>query len=135
MKQKFTVHLSSEYLLQPETSLLQRLVLPRVVGRLERVVTKEVSVLFNSRDSFLWFGLFARFVELETDDGRFVKFMDEFNHSLHGKPIDGLSYDDILAQSKATKDKSVVRKKLNHLEQLMWEYLNIPDVKLEAKSY
>lgn len=106
-----------------------------LVGRLERVVTKEVSVLFNSRDSFLWFGLFARFVELETDDGRFVKFMDEFNHSLHGKPIDGLSYDDILAQSKATKDKSVVRKKLNHLEQLMWEYLNIPDVKLEAKSY
>lgn len=95
-----------------------------LIGRLQGVITNEASALFNSRDSFLWFGLFSRFVKRETDDRRFVKFMDAFTDSLHHKPIDGVSYDDILAQSKSTKDKNVVIKKLNHLEKVMKEYLN-----------
>lgn len=95
-----------------------------MVGRLEKVVTDDVSDMFNSKDSFLWFGLFARFVKSGEDDPRFIEFMTEFVQSLHSKSINGISFDDIL-ESSNTKDKGIVTKKMNHLEQLMEEYLDI----------
>ena len=94
-----------------------------MVGRLEKVATDEISGLFDSKDSFLWFGLFARFIRLGKDDRKFVEFMDEFAGSLHSKKVKGISFDDILEESKATKDKGIVTKKINHLNQLMNEYL------------
>lgn len=94
-----------------------------MVQRLERVVTDDVSDMFDSKDSFLWFGLFARFVKSGTDDTKFIGFMAEFSKTLHSKAIEGVSFDDILAESKSTKDKGIVTKKINHLEKLMKEYL------------
>lgn len=94
-----------------------------MVERLEKVVTDDVSDMFNSKDSFLWFGLFARFVKSESDDHRFIEFMTEFIQSLHSKSIDGISFDDIL-ESSNTKDKGIVTKKMKHLEQLMSEYFD-----------
>ncbi len=92
-----------------------------LVGRLEKVITGQVADLFNSRDSFLWFALFAGFVEEETDDKKFIAFLTEFARSLHAKKIAGVSFDDL--NGKATKDKNVVIKKLSHLKTLMQEYL------------
>lgn len=94
-----------------------------MVERLEKVVTDEVSDMFDSKDSFLWFGLFAKFIKRETDDTKFIGFMKEFARSLHKKPLEGVSFDDILAGSKSTKDKGIVTKKINHLEKLMHGYL------------
>lgn len=93
-----------------------------MVERLEKVVTDDVSDMFNSKDSFLWFGLFARFVKSETDDRRFIEFMTEFVQSLHSKSVNGTSFDDIL-ESSNTKDKGIVTKKINHLINLMDEFL------------
>lgn len=93
-----------------------------MVERLEKVVTDDVSDMFNSKDSFLWFGLFYRFAKFESDDQRFIEFMTEFIRSLHSKSINGISFDDIL-ESSNTKDKGIVTKKMKHLEQLMDEYL------------
>lgn len=98
-----------------------------MVERLEKVVTDDVSDMFNSKDSFLWFGLFARFVKSESDDQRFIEFMTEFIQSLHSKSVDGVSFDEIL-ESSSTKDKGIVTKKMNHLEQLMNEYFGIETV-------
>lgn len=92
-----------------------------MVGRLEKVITRQTAELFDSRDSFLWFALFARFMNEETDDKRFIGFMTEFARSLHAKKLAGISFDDL--NGKATKDKNVVIKKLSHLETLMREYL------------
>lgn len=94
-----------------------------MVERLEKVVTDDVSDMFNSKDSFLWFGLFAKFIKSNDDDQTFIKFMTEFIQSLHSKTINGNSFDDIL-ESSNTKDKGIVTKKMNHLVQLMDEYLN-----------
>lgn len=94
-----------------------------MIERLEKVVTDEVSDMFDAKDSFLWLGLFARFVRRETDDKRFIEFMSEFAKSLHCKSVDGVSFDDILAESKSTKDKGIVTRKMNHLEGLMEGYL------------
>lgn len=95
-----------------------------MIERLEKVVKDNVSDMFDSKDSFLWFGLFARFIKSEEDDNRFVEFMTEFAQSLHSKCIDEVSFDDIL-ESKNTKDKGIVTKKMHHLNQLMDDYLNI----------
>lgn len=92
-----------------------------MVERLEKVVTDDVSDMFNSKDSFLWFGLFARFVKSESNDQKFIEFMTEFIQSLHSKSINGVSFDDIL-ESSNTKDKGIVTKKMKHLEQLMIAY-------------
>lgn len=94
-----------------------------MVERLEKVVTDEVSDMFNSRDSFLWFGLFARFLETGWEDERFIAFMAEFVRSLHEKKVEGESFDDILARTKSTKDKGIVLRKMSHLEKLMRGYL------------
>lgn len=94
-----------------------------MVERLEKVVTDNVSDMFNSKDSFLWFGLFARFINSEDDDQKFIEFMTEFVQSLHSKSINGVSFDDIL-ESNNTKDKGIVTKKMNHLVQLMNEYFD-----------
>lgn len=101
-----------------------------MVTRLERVVTDDTADMFNSRDSFLWFGLFARFVKTGLDDMRFVDFMSEFARSLHRIRIDGNTYDEL--NGKSTKDKSVIVRKINHLETLMNQFLGVkPDKKEE----
>lgn len=104
-----------------------------MVERLEKVATDDVSDMFNSKDSFLWFGLFARFVKSESDDRRFIEFMTEFIQSLHSKPVNGISFDDIL-ESSNTKDKGIVTKKMQHLEQLMNEYLKIEIINVDEKT-
>lgn len=92
-----------------------------LVERITRAGTEETFNMFDSKDSFMWFGLFARFVKTGFDDSRFIEFMAEFSRSLHRREINGKSFDDL--NGKATKDKAVVLNKINHLENLMNEYL------------
>jgi len=94
-----------------------------MVGRLEKVMTDTVSDMFDSKDSFLWFGLYAGFIRSETDDMKFIGFMKEFADTLHCKKIGGISFDDL--NGKSTKDKNVVIAKMNHLKTLMNEHLGI----------
>ena len=92
-----------------------------LVERITRAGTEETFNMFDSKDSFMWFGLFARFVKTGFDDSRFIEFMAEFSRFLHRREINGKSFDDL--NGKATKDKAVVLNKINHLEKLMNEYL------------
>ena len=94
-----------------------------MVGRLEKVVTDDVAEMFDSKDSFLWFGLFARFIQADNDDKKFIEFMAEFTQSLHSKKINDVSYDEL--NGKSTKDKNVVLGKMEHLEKLMYEFLGV----------
>lgn len=99
------------------------------VHRLEIIMTDNVADMFDSKDSFIWFGLFAKFVDTGLEDGRFIEFMAEFAQSLHSKQIDGISYDEILENNAlkkgSTKDKTFVFEKINHLEKLMKEFLGV----------
>lgn len=80
-----------------------------LVERITRAGTEETFNMFDSKDSFMWFGLFARFVKTGFDDSRFIEFMAEFSRSLHRREINGKSFDDL--NGKATKDKAVVLNK------------------------
>ena len=94
-----------------------------MVGRLEKVITEDVSDMFDAKDSFLWFGLFARAVKAGIDDRKFIEFMAEFTRSLHSKKIKNVSFDDL--NDRATKDKAVVIAKMDHLVILMNGYLGM----------
>lgn len=101
-----------------------------MVGRLERVITDDVSDMFDSKDSFLYFGLFARFINTGLDDEKFIEFMAEFSGSLHRKKVDGTTYDELCIDKKtgkarSTKDKYIVLPKMELLEKLMYEFLHI----------
>lgn len=101
-----------------------------MVERLNRVMTDEVSEEFNSTKSFLYFGLYARFRNTGEDDKKFIDFVAEFARSLHKKKIDGISYDSLCINPKTgnymgTKDKNMVCKKIELMETLMNEYLDI----------
>ena len=103
-----------------------------LVERLSVVCNENTSHIFNAKDSFLWFGLFSRFIKISNDDKKFVDFIIEFNETLHNKAINGKSFDDL--NGKSTKDKTVVIEKMKHLETLMMEFLEVKSDDLEQVS-
>ena len=101
-----------------------------MVERLDNVITDDVADVFDSKDSFLYFGLFSKFIDTGLDDKKFVEFMAEFIRSLHSKEIDNKTYDELCVNPKTgktygTKDKYVVAPKMEILEKLMFEFLGI----------
>lgn len=98
-----------------------------MVGRISKVGTEETLSMFDSKDSFIWFGLYARFVNTGLEDEKFIDFMAEFARSLHSKEVDGVSYD-VINETRATKDKNVVTRKIEHLAKLMNSYFNLDAV-------
>lgn len=105
------------------------------LDRLEAVVGDNYKTLFTSKDSFLFFTLFHKFTFLCDDDSQFVAFLDEFIDKLHSKHVaeSGFSFDDINS-NRATKDKSVIMKKLEVLEKLIIEFLHIDVSEYENKD-
>ena len=87
-----------------------------MIKRLENIITPEIATMFNSKDSFLWFGLFARHIKNGTEDMKFIDFLKEFADTLHEEKLDGVSFDEL--NTKATKDKNAVLAKMRHLERL-----------------
>lgn len=104
-------------------------VLESIIDRLYDVVTDEVNDLFDSKNSFVWFTLFDRFTKTkigrsETEDEKFVEFLAAYKEELHSRKIDGMTTEDI-DYNAGTKGRVAVRKKLEHIEALMNEFLGI----------
>lgn len=101
-----------------------------LVNRLSEIIDEETLEKFNSKDSFIWFGLFGRFVNVCDDDKKFIEFMAEFSQSLHSKKINGISFDSLCfdketGKSRSTKDKYIVVDKINLLVKLLEDFLHI----------
>ncbi|MCD7817694.1 MAG: DUF262 domain-containing protein [Lachnospiraceae bacterium] len=96
------------------------------IDRLEEIVTENLSDMFNSKDSFIWFAMFAKFDKLKLEDKQFAEFLAAFKDSLHGMEIGGTTYDEI-NESRNTKDKKVVVAKIDFLTGLMNEYFGISE--------
>ena len=103
-----------------------------LIERLTTISNQNVAKLFDSKDSFLWFGLFSRFINIENNDIKFISFLEEFDKNLRNKKVNGISFEDLCinpnsGKSCSTKDKSIVVKKIELLETLMKEYLHIEE--------
>lgn len=103
--------------------------LSQELDRLEAVVGDQYPSIFTSKDSFLFFALFHRFTLVCNDDSKFTDFLSAFQEELHCKVVESynMSFDDSNA-NRATKDKSVIVKKLGILEALMIDFLHIEKV-------
>lgn len=89
----------------------------------------EIFNMFNAKNSFLYFGLYARFKSLNKPTDEFIKFMEELNRSLHSKKIDNVSFDDL--EEKSTKDRNIVKTKMDLLAKLMADYFGVSEIKSE----
>ena len=94
------------------------------IARLENIVTDNTKLLFNARDSFIWFALFDKFTQTGLDDVEFGKFLNVFVDGLRNKAVDGQLFDRV-DDTGSTKDKANIIAKLHILETLMNEFLHI----------
>ena len=94
--------------------------------RLEHIVTKDMRDIFNKKDSFIFLTLFGRFSGLGIADVKFAEFLREFEGNLRGTERNekGLLFDEI-DRDLSTKDRQVITDKLNMLEQLLFDFLQI----------
>lgn len=92
--------------------------------RLESVVTEDIKSLFNKKDAFLFLTLFDGFVSLRMNDQKFADFLKEFKENLRAskKNEKGMLFDEI-DRDLSTKDKAVIKEKLEMLNCLMEKYL------------
>ena len=94
------------------------------IARLENIVTDNTKLLFNARDSFIWFALFDKFTQTGFDDVEFGRFLNAFVNGLRDKEVDGKQFDRV-DDTGSTKDKANIVAKLHILETLMREFLHI----------
>ena len=94
------------------------------IARLENIVTDNTKLLFNARDSFIWFALFDKFTQTGFDDVEFGRFLNAFVNGLRDKEVDGKQFDRV-DDTGSTKDKANIVTKLHILETLMNEFLHI----------
>ena len=94
------------------------------IARLENIVTDDTKLLFNAKDSFIWFTLFDKFTQTGLDDVEFGKFLNAFVTGLRNKEVDGKQFDRV-DDTGSTKDKANIVAKLHILETLMNEFLHI----------
>lgn len=97
-------------------------VLDNNIGRLETMVTEDLYSMFTSRDSFILFTLFHRFTQLNMDDGKFADFLKHFKELTEGQDMNEFYGID---KNSSTKDKTVIHKKLDKMETIMYAYLGI----------
>lgn len=112
-------------------------ILEEELNRLQNVIDQNTNgQLFNSKNSFIWLAAFHKFTSYNVEDIKFADFLNEFQRTLHSKTF--VEYEnksfDTYDDGKGTKDKKVVKAKLNMLEQLMKEYLHIKEDKNEIVS-
>lgn len=107
-------------------------ILENLIYRLEYIITEQHYSIFNSRDSFIWFTLFYKFSKMGCDDGKFVEFLDYFNEETQN--IDMEDFYGIKRENSSNKDKSVIIKKLDKLETMMYEFLGIVKIELGDKK-
>lgn len=90
------------------------------VDRVDEILDDETREKFTTRDSFLWFKIFADFADMGVDDVKFNDFLKAFD-SLKETEIDGETFESL--NFRSTKMASAIEKKIDYIEELMSRYL------------
>lgn len=92
------------------------------LNRMDTIYCENFKHVFTAKDSFLWFTLFERFTKFNLPDKKFADFVTEFNRTFINKNVNGETFKDV-GKNRSTKDKKVVKKKLEILETCMIDFL------------
>lgn len=98
--------------------------------RLENIITDDIKDIFNSKDSFIWLTAFNQFLDLGVEDIKFAEFLQSFKNGLRNKEVNGKLFDTV-DQSGSTKDKAVIKAKLEILTALIYDFLHINEEDLK----
>ena len=104
-----------------------------IIERLENIITEDLKDLFSSKDSFIWFTMFEKFLNLGIEDEKFAEFLRAFKSGLKTEVIGETSFVD-LDENRGTKDKAVISAKLNLLMALMCRYFDIDEGSINNES-
>lgn len=95
--------------------------LTRLTNSLE--VTAEVKALFDVKHAHIFIAVFKKFTELGRNDKEFNEFLSWFMNGGSETKIDGKTWGDLNDASHSTRDKNIVRGKLEYLKTLIKQYL------------
>ena len=98
------------------------------MGRLADVVSEESDELFTAKNAYTWIALFDRFERYGITPERFNDFMEAFMDELKHTNIDDVCWDDL--DTRNSKDKATVIRRLDYLETLMIDFLGIDEKKI-----
>lgn len=98
------------------------------IHRLGDIITNDIKDIFNKKDSFIFLTLFDRFTKLGIEDARFAEFLRAFKSKFRSnhRNKNGLLFDEI-GKNLSTKDKQVVRDKMDMLCVLMMDFFHIDE--------
>ena len=88
-----------------------------------RVMTDGVKEMFTAKNSFLWLTTYYKFAKLGLETKKFIEFMEEFNETLADREWNGETFTEL--NKVSTKKKTLIVKKLQLLEEFMFEFLHI----------
>lgn len=94
------------------------------IDQLTEVLTEETSDLFNTKNTFVFFALYKKFKKLGLNEADYSDFMIEFKNNLHSVTVGEYCFDELDAM-RNTKDKAVIKNKIDLLEKLMLDYFNV----------
>ena len=110
----------------------------RLVDRLGNISTPDFDSNFTSKNSFIWFNIFYKFTRLGLEDSRFADFIHKFNSDFREKVVSNITYKNMenvtyakLDKEPGTKDKVLITAKLELIETLMNDLLNISNEDLK----
>ena len=93
------------------------------------VMTDGVKEMFTAKNSFLWLATYYKFAKLGLETKKFIEFMEEFNTTLADREWNGETFTEL--NKVSTKKKNLIIKKLQLLEEFMYEFLHINKEDLE----
>lgn len=113
-----------------------------LVENLSEEIDPTVGQMFNKKDSFLWFGLYSRFVKLGLNNDDFNTFMLKLKKGMYSydedgkiikdapmtdicvKEIDGMTFEEVW-KNASTKDVNVVKTRIDFLTKLACDYFSV----------
>lgn len=113
-----------------------------LVERLTENIDETVGQMFDKKDSFLWFGLYSKFIALELEDEQFNTFMLKLNKGMYTKDedgkiikdapmtgicvkeIDGITFENLWKNS-STKDVNIVKTRIDFSTKLACDYFGV----------
>lgn len=101
----------------------------KALDDISNVITEDTKQMFTAKNSFLWFTTYNKFSQLGLEPKRFIEFMEEFNTNLASRDWNGESFEEM--NKTSTKKKSLIIKKLQLLEEFMYDFLDFDKSELE----
>lgn len=105
----------------------------RLIPYTDKLSNRELAALFTAKNLFIWVMLFDKFTKMNVSDDKFGQFLNAFVIELQYKKVNGEDWGDI-DSDRHTKDRSLIERKINHLEYLLREFLSSVNIQEEENS-